>query len=65
MLGAYFFGTLYILSFRLQPWISPEFLKAMPYAFAILVLVFVSRGTLQKRMGAPAALTLPYSRGEE
>ena len=65
MLGAYFFGTLYILSFRLQPWISPEFLKAMPYAFAILVLVFVSRGTLRKRMGAPAALTLPYSRGEE
>jgi len=65
MLGAYFFGALYILSFRLQPWISPEFLKAMPYAFAILVLVVVSRGTLQKRMGAPAALSVPYTRGEE
>jgi len=37
----------------------------MPYAFAIIILVLVSRGTLQKRMGAPAALTIPYTRGEE
>jgi simple sugar transport system permease protein len=65
MLGAYLFAALYHLSYRLQPWVSPEFLKAMPYAFAILVLIFVSRGTLQKRMGAPAALTLPYMRGED
>jgi len=65
MLGAYLFAALYHLSYRLQPWVSPEFLKAMPYAFAILVLIFVSRGTLQKRMGAPAALNLPYTRGEE
>ena len=65
MLGAYLFAALYHLSYRLQPWVSPEFLKAMPYAFAILVLIFVSRGTLQRRMGAPAALALPYTRGEE
>jgi len=65
MLGAYLFAALYHLAFRLQPWVSPELLKAMPYAFAILVLIFVSRGTLQKRMGAPAALSLPYTRGEE
>jgi len=65
MLGAYLFAGLYHLSYRLQPWVSPELLKAMPYAFAIIVLIFVSRGTLQKRMGAPAALTLPYTRGEE
>ena len=65
MLGAYLFAALYHLSYRLQPWVSPELLKAMPYAFAILVLIFVSRGTLQKRLGAPAALTLPYTRGEE
>jgi len=65
MLGAYLFAALYHLSYRLQPWVSPELLKAMPYAFAILVLIFVSRGTLQKRMGAPAALNLPYTRGEE
>jgi len=65
MLGAYLFAALYHLSYRLQPWVSPELLKAMPYAFAILVLIFVSRGTLQKRMGTPAALALPYTRGEE
>jgi simple sugar transport system permease protein len=65
MLGAYLFAALYHLSFRLQPWVSPEFLKAMPYAFAIMVLIFVSRGTLQKRMGAPAALSLPYTRGDD
>ena len=65
MLGAYLFAALYHLSFRLQPWVSPELLKAMPYAFAIFVLIAISRGTLQKKVGAPAALTLPYSRGEE
>jgi len=65
MLGAYLFAALYHLSYRLQPWVSPELLKAMPYAFAILVLIFVSRGTLQKRMGAPAALSLSYTRGED
>jgi simple sugar transport system permease protein len=65
MAGAYLFAALYHLAYRLQPWVSPELLKAMPYAFAILVLVFVSRGTLQKRMGAPAALSLPYTRGED
>jgi len=64
MVGAYLFAALYHLSFRLQPWVSPELLHAMPYAFAIFVLVLVSRGTLQKKMGAPAALTLPYTRGE-
>jgi len=65
MLGAYLFGALYHLSYRLQPWVPPEFLKMMPYAFAILVLVIVAGGTLQKRMGAPAALAVPYTREEE
>lgn len=65
MLGAYFFGALYHLSYRLQPWTSPELLKAMPYVFAIFVLVLVARGTLRRRMSAPAALCEPYTRGEE
>lgn len=65
MLGAYLFAALYHLSFRLQPWISPEILQGLPYVFAILVLVLVSRGSLQRRMGPPAALTIPYTRGEE
>jgi len=65
LLGSYLFAALYHLSYRLQTLISPELLKAMPYVFAIIILIFVSRGTLQKRMGAPAALGLPYTRGEE
>jgi len=65
MLGAYLFAALYHLSYRLQPWLAPELLRAMPYAFAILVLIIASKGTLQKRMGAPAALTIPYTREEE
>jgi ABC-type uncharacterized transport system permease subunit len=65
LVGAYFFGALYHLSYRLQPWTSPELLKTMPYVFAILVLALVARGTLKRRMSAPAALCEPYIRGEE
>jgi len=65
MLGSYLFAALYHLSFRLQPWVSPEILQSLPYLFAILVLVFIAQGSLRKRMGSPAALTLPYTRGEE
>jgi len=65
LFGAYFFAALYHLSYRLQAWLPPELLKAMPYVLAIVVLIVVSRGTLQKRMGAPSALTLPYTRGED
>ena len=65
LLGSYLFAALYHLSYRLQTWVSPELLKAMPYVFAIIILIFVSRGTLQKRMGSPAALGVPYTRGEE
>ena len=65
LVGAFLFAALYHLSFRLQPWVAPELLRAMPYAFAILALVLVARGTLHKRMGAPAALGVPYTRGEE
>ncbi|MFC2083161.1 ABC transporter permease [Candidatus Bipolaricaulota bacterium] len=65
LVGAYLFAALYHLSFRLQPWVSPEILQALPYVFAILVLVFISLGSLRRRMGSPAALTIPYTRGEE
>jgi simple sugar transport system permease protein len=40
------------------------FLQMLPYALTIAVLVLVSREALRKRMGAPAALGLPYVRGE-
>lgn len=40
------------------------FMKMIPYAFTILVLVIGSREAMRKRLGAPAALGLPYVRGE-
>jgi len=40
------------------------FLQMLPFAFTIIVLIIGSRSALRKRMGAPAALGLPYIRGE-
>ena len=40
------------------------FLQMLPYAFTIAVLIIGSREALRKRLGAPAALGLPYVRGE-
>ena len=36
----------------------------VPYILVIVVLVIVSGEALKKRVGAPAALGLPYVRGE-
>jgi simple sugar transport system permease protein len=40
------------------------FLKMLPYAFTIAVLIIGSREALRKRLGSPAALGVPYVRGE-
>jgi simple sugar transport system permease protein len=40
------------------------FMKMLPYAFTIGVLVIGSREAVRKRLGAPAALGQPYVRGE-
>jgi simple sugar transport system permease protein len=48
--------------FVYQP--STFFLDMLPYALVIVVLVFGSRAALRRRLGAPAALGLPYVRGE-
>jgi simple sugar transport system permease protein len=40
------------------------FLQMLPYAFTIVVLVMGSREAMKKRIGAPAALGLPYIRGQ-
>ena len=40
------------------------FLQMLPFAFTIVVLVIGSREAIRKRLGAPAALGLPYVRGE-
>ena len=76
--GAYAFGALrrlildiqgpmVLLGFPNPFYYNPYwgfFLQMLPYAFTIIVLVIGSREAVRKRLGAPAALGLPYIRGE-
>jgi simple sugar transport system permease protein len=60
-------GPLKIFGFRNPFYYNPYwgfFLQMLPYAFTIVVLVIGSREAMRKRLGAPAALGLPYIRGE-
>jgi len=76
--GAYAFGALRRLILDIQgpamifglanpffynPYLG-FFLQMVPYAFTIIVLVIGSREAMRKRIGAPAALGIPYIRGE-
>lgn len=40
------------------------FLEMLPYALTVVVLILGSRAVIKKRLGAPAALGIPYVRGE-
>jgi ABC-type uncharacterized transport system permease subunit len=76
--GSYVFGALgrlildiqgptMILGFANPFYYNPYygfFLQMLPYAFTIIVLVIGSREAVRKRLGAPAALGIPYIRGE-
>jgi ABC-type uncharacterized transport system permease subunit len=67
LVGAYFFGALSSLGFNLQSRgvdLPPELFAALPYALTIVVLVAVSTGWTKRRLGAPAALGIPYVREE-
>ncbi len=78
MFGAYAFGALRRLILDIQgptvlfgarnpffynPYLG-FFLQMLPYAFTIIILVLGSREAVRNRLGAPAALGLPYVRGE-
>jgi ABC-type uncharacterized transport system permease subunit len=69
VVGAVLFGGINAVQFRLQAagaTIPPAFLGMMPYAFTILVLVVITWWeAFSKRVGAPAALGLPYMREEK
>jgi len=77
--GAYAFGALRRLILDLQgpttllglrnpffynPYLG-FFLQMLPYAFTIVVLVIGSREAMRKRLGAPAALGVPYVRAQK
>jgi simple sugar transport system permease protein len=63
--GAWLFGGIEALGFRIQilgASVSPFFLKMLPYLFTIVVLILFTAYSRRKRIGAPAALGLPYER---
>jgi len=75
MAVAYFFGLLRRLPLDLQnpalPLISTannpslgRLMDMLPYLATIFILILGSREALRRRLGAPAALGLPYVRGE-
>jgi simple sugar transport system permease protein len=68
LVGAYLFGGLSGgLPSALQAHgykIKPETLNALPYVMTVLVLVLVSTALARRRLGAPAALGVPYVREE-
>jgi ABC-type uncharacterized transport system permease subunit len=65
LLGAYLFGGVRVLQYRLQPLgISPNLLSMLPFLFTILVLWASAGEAMRKHIGAPAALMKPYSREE-
>ncbi len=76
--GAYIFGALRRLILDLQgpsqllglrnpffynPYLG-FFLQMVPYAFTVIVLIIGSREAMRRRLGAPAALGVPYVREE-
>ncbi len=66
-LGSYLFGGINSLQFGLQTkgvTIPVYFLQMMPYLFTILVLILATGERVRRRLGAPAALGIPYVRGE-
>ncbi len=68
VIGAILFGGVNAIQFRLQAagtTIPAAFLGMMPYLFTVVVLVIITWWeTFRKRVGAPAALGLPYVREE-
>jgi ABC-type uncharacterized transport system permease subunit len=77
-LGAYAFGAIVQLTLSMQlpqtilgfanPFYEYHpntfFLDMLPYALILVALVIGSREAMRKRIGAPAALGIPYVRGE-
>jgi simple sugar transport system permease protein len=68
VVGALLFGGVNAIQFRLQAagtTVPAPFLNMLPYAFTIIVLVLITWWeAFRKRVGAPAALGLPYMREE-
>ena len=70
MLGSYLFGFIMSLQFRLQATgevhVSANLLLMLPYLVTLISMVLFSLSeNFRKRIGAPSALGVPYSREEK
>jgi simple sugar transport system permease protein len=77
-IGAYLFGAIFRFIIDIQgvktilgvenPFQAGRsatfFLEMLPYLFVVIVVIIGSREALRRRVGAPAALGIPYVRGE-
>jgi len=61
--GALLFGGIDVSQYLFQSYLSPNFLKMLPYAATLLVLVLTGRRRSGRR-APPAALAEPYRKGE-
>jgi simple sugar transport system permease protein len=62
-LGAYLFGTVWILGLYVQPLgigIPAQFLTALPYVVTIAVLVLISANRRLTQVNTPACLGQPF-----
>jgi general nucleoside transport system permease protein len=69
LVGAYLFGAFSALPSTLQArgWLTSipsEVFSSLPYVMTVVVLVAVASGAAKRRLGAPAALGIPYVREE-
>ena len=68
LVGAYLFGAFSALPFTLQArgWLTRSVggLQSLPYVMTVVVLVVVVGRAPARRLGAPAALGMPYVREE-
>ena len=68
VVGALLFGGVNAIQFRLQAsgtTVPSNLLNMLPYIFTVIVLVLITWfEAFRKRVGAPAALGLPYNREE-
>lgn len=66
-LGAYVFGGADALQLRIQAAgsaVPAHFLMMLPYILTIGILIVATRESVRRRLGAPAALGIPYAREE-
>ena len=63
--ASFLFGAFFTLGFtNIQNFIAPQLLTMMPYVMTIVALVVIALRRGKRAFGAPAALGLPYRRGE-